>query len=94
MESKLPKVYANPINHNLNNVQDKYSSDRDDKKEVSIKEIDDILNSNRHIYRSNVRISIDGTFKEFKIIKRDGNYLLTIDNERIPISKIKSIEVI
>lgn len=88
--NKLPKVFANPINKDLNNEQKCFRSDRNIRNTISIKEIDDLINSNRHIYRS--RVKING--EEKIIIKRVNDYLLTIDNEKIYINSIKTFEVI
>ncbi|MBR5662980.1 MAG: hypothetical protein IKX00_05010 [Bacilli bacterium] len=88
--NKLPKVFANPINKDIINEQKLYRSDRKNSSTVSINEIDNLLNSNRHIYRSKVKIN--GEVKV--IIKRVGDYLLAIDNEKINIHDINSFETI
>lgn len=88
--NKLPKVFANPINKNINNEQKYFKSDRNISSGVSISDIDNLLNSNRFIYRSKVRINGE----EKVIIKRVGDYLLTIDNERININDINDFKII
>ena len=88
--NKLPKVFANPINKNINNEQKYFKSDRNISGGVSISDIDNLLNSNRFIYRSKVRINGE----EKVIIKRVGDYLLTIDNERININDINDFKII
>ena len=88
--NKLPKVFANPINKNINNEQKYFKSDRNISSVVSISDIDNLLNSNRFIYRSKVRINGE----EKVIIKRVGDYLLTIDNERININDINDFKII
>ena len=45
--NKLPKVFANPINKNINNEQKYFKSDRNISGGVSISDIDNLLNSNR-----------------------------------------------
>lgn len=88
--NRLPKVFVNPIDKTINNEQKYFRSDENTNKAVNISDIDSLLNSNRHIYRSRVRIN--GVEKI--IIKRVGDYLLTIDNEKINISDIRSFEEI
>lgn len=87
---RLPKVFANPINKEINNEQKYFRSDKDIPSRFTIYDIDNIINSNRFNYMT--RLRINGL--ERKVIKRVDNYLLTIDNERILIDSIKSIDVI
>lgn len=97
--NELPKVFVNPIDHKINNTQDIFRSDNkypeyNLNKKVTIKDVDNILNSNRHVFRSHVKVLIGNSYKDITIISRQGNFLITIDNEKIPIDDIKSIEVI
>lgn len=87
---RLPKVFANPINKEINNEQKYFRSDKDVPSKITVYDIDNIINSNRFNYMT--RLRINGLEK--KVIKRVNNYLLTIDNEKILIDGIKSIEVI
>ena len=87
---RLPKVFANPINKEINNEQKYFRSDKDILSKITVYDIDNIINSNRFNYMT--RLRINGLEK--KVIKRVNNYLLTIDNEKILIDGIKSIEVI
>lgn len=87
---RLPKVFANPINKEINNEQKYFRSDKDIPSKITVYDIDNIINSNRFNYMT--RLRINGLEK--KVIKRVNNYLLTIDNEKILIDGIKSIEVI
>ena len=87
---KLPKVFANPINKNIDSEQKYFRSNKDVRNSVSIADIDNILSSNNHIYRT--RVKVNGVEKV--IIKRVNNYLLTIDNERININDINSFDAI
>ena len=95
---KLPKVFVNPINHNIENVQQKYKSSMSDRnanyKSINISDVDKILNSSKHIYRSKVKMVIDDESCEKVIISRNGNYIITLDNEKIPITSINFIEEI
>ena len=85
----LPKVFASPINKEINNEQKYYRSDEKNSS-VSIYDIDKVLNSNKYLFRSKVKIN--GEIKT--VIKRVNNYLLTIDNEKININDIKKIELL
>lgn len=87
---RLPKVFANPINKEINNEQKYFRSDKDIPSKITVYDIDNIINSNRFNYMT--RLRINGLEK--KVIKRVNNYLLTIDNEKILIDSIKSIEAI
>lgn len=87
---RLPKVFANPINKEINNEQKYFRSDKDIPSKITVYDIDNIINSNRFNYMT--RLRINGLEK--KVIKRVNNYLLTIDNEKILIDSIRSIEVI
>lgn len=98
---KLPKVFVNPINHDVDNYQKIYVSssklDRNYHSEEKniVKTIDNILGSSRHIYRTKVRIVLnDNKEREILIISRTKDYIITIDNERINIDDIKDIKVI
>lgn len=94
--NKLPKVYASPIKHNIQNEQkyfrsnSSYNTYNNDVR----KDIDKILNNNKHIYRSKVLINLNGKLIEKTIVSRKGDYLITIDNEKILIDDIKLIKEI
>ena len=91
--NELPKVYANPIDHDINNEQKYYRSDTV-YNGISINDIDKALKNSDYIYRVRVKMLIGGEYVIKIIIKRVNDYLLTIDNEKIPIKEIKSFEVI
>lgn len=94
--NKLPKVFANNICKDLNNEQKVFKSGDNmlRNEPVSISDIDRILNSNRHIYGSKVRIYNGSGYEDKVIISRNNNYLITIDNEKIRINNIKKIELL
>lgn len=94
--NKLPKVFANPINKKINNEQTNYRSYKDysNRDGISNLDVDRILNSNKHIFRSKVRILLNDNYFKKTIISRNGDYIITIDNEKIPIKNIKSIDLI
>lgn len=94
---KLPKVYAHPINHSIDNEQNSfksYDNRNHNSGSLTTHEIDNILNSTHHIFRSKVKLNINGEYFEKTIISRNNDYLITIDNEKIPINSIWSIKLI
>ena len=96
--NKLPKVYANNIDKKLNNNSYFYASD-DGKNDVIlnkpdvVKKINEIFSSPNYIYRANVVIKLNDGEIEKKIIGKNKDYLITIDNELISIDSIKDINL-
>lgn len=95
---KLPKVFQNPFDHNLDNDQRCYVSFNENnivtRKNVSIEDIDEILNDKHHIFKPSVKLTTDGGVVNCKIVSRTKTDILTMDNKKISISSIKSIEII
>ena len=101
MSKELPKMYQNKINKSINNIQKVYSSIDKNKKEertsvkypnISInKKIDNIFSSYDYVYKADVTIVTDNDKLKKRIVARDNNNLITIDNEYIPISIIRDI---
>ena len=97
MTKKLPGVFANPINQNFTNTQTTYYSDREiksDSSESVKSKIDRIFNRKDFVYKSNVQILTDEGVVDKVIVGRNSLSLLTIDNERVSIAKIKDIKKI
>ena len=106
MGKKLPKVFANKIEKPLKNNETVFY-DRSEEKKVEQKEeksnqfssrltinqkINQIFGSSRYVYKADVIITTkDGNLNK-KIIGRNRNELITMDNEVIPISEIMDIE--
>lgn len=98
---ELPKMYQTKINKPINSIQKVYSSiDKDNTKEIrrskysdiSIdKKIDNIFNSYDYVYKADVTIVTDDEVMNKRIVARNKNNLITIDNEFIPISIIRDI---
>ena len=97
---ELPKMYQNKINKKIDSIQKVYSSysDRGEidgrKKYSSIsidKKIDNIFSSYDYIYKADVIIETDTEKLKKRIVARDKNNVITIDNEYIPISIIRDI---
>lgn len=100
MRDNLPRTYKNKINKTFNNTQKVYSTignsniniDSNKYDSVSIeKKINNIFNSADYVYKADVTIVTDNdTFKR-RIVARNNNNIITIDNEYIPISIIRDI---
>ena len=55
-----PRVFANPIDKKINNVQDLFRSDKDSRSKNPIdvnKKINEIFASRNHVYKSKVKIT-------------------------------------
>ena len=102
MKKELPKMYHTKINKPINSIQKVYRSIDNNKdindinnhkySSVSIdKKIKDIFNSYDYVYKADVTIITDNDTLKKRIIARNKNNLITIDNEYIPISIIRDI---
>ena len=106
MEKKLPKVFANSIDKKLNNNETVYYEKKEQVKEELAKpkksiasdsfnlnqKINKIFGSSRYVYKADVDITLkDGKISK-KIIGRNKNELITMDNELIKISDILDID--
>lgn len=98
MNRKLPRVFANTLINKINNNERVYYSN---KKEIAVEpkdnesiqnKINKIFRSIKYVYKVNVEIkTLDGV-SEYKIIGKNKNNLITIDNNLIPISNIIDIK--
>ena len=106
MEKKLPKVFANSIDKKLNNNETIYYEKKEKETEKVEKpkktilndsfnlnqKINKIFGSSRYVYKADVDITLkDGKISK-KIIGRNKNELITMDNELIKISDIIDID--
>ena len=102
MEKELPKMYQTKINKPINSIQKVYRSIDNNKNinntnvtkysNISIdKKINNIFNSYDYVYKADVTIITDTETLKKRIIARNKNNLITIDNEYIPISIIRDI---
>ena len=97
--SKLPKIYHEDINKNIkNNKQVTYIRNSNMEYEQSSDSIDEVLNKifNGVGYSFNIPLRIE-TFNRVyntSLIGKTSNYLLTFDNDTIPISDIKKIVIL
>lgn len=105
MEKKLPKVYANNVSLNDNNRKFYYKkSDSVDiidsvdvftksKFELSVSQkINKIFTSSRYVYKALVDITLESGIVSKKIIGRNKNSLITMENELININEIIDIK--
>ena len=95
MNRDLPKVYANKIDKKIDNLQEVFYERKDTiDNNKSIKDkINEIFNSSDFVYKKDVKIVIDDKTIYKTIVGINNGYLLTMDNERIDINKIKNISV-
>lgn len=98
MNKELPKMYQNKINKPIRSIQKVYSTINSNTNvevrypNISIdKKISDIFNSNDYVYKADVTIITDNEELHKRVIARNNNNLITIDNEYIPINIIRDI---
>ena len=101
MEKKLPKVFANKIDKNLNNNETVYynknelrSEQHDNSNSIfTVKQkINQIFSSARYVYKADVIITTKNGKMNKRIIGRNRNELITMDNEVINVNDILDIE--
>lgn len=109
MNKKLPEVFHNSIDKKLNNNKDVYYSANNnddnntndtkvDSKKIQInknihQKINEIFASSSYIYKASVKITTNDGIINKRIIGRNNKYLITMDNEKIPIENIIDIEI-
>lgn len=105
MNKKLPNIFVNKNTGIIKNNEEFYYGKDNINNETKIidnnmkdilirKKIDDIFNSSSFIYKARVIITTKDNDKEYTLIGRDKNKLLTIDNETILISDVLDIKKI
>ncbi len=108
MNKKLPSVFANKINSDAShNKKYSYTSNdgkeitnkiekNDDKIVLNYQnvnqKINSIFSSTKYVYKADVNITLKDQIIKRRIIGKNSVYLITIDNELIPISDIVDIE--
>ena len=93
---KLPKIYHEQINKKIkNNKEIAYVSKGGITEEKKEESIDDVLNKvfNGIGYSFNIPLRIETFNKvyETSLIAKSNNYLITFDNDTIPLSEVKKI---
>lgn len=103
MNKKIPKIFVNKIDKSIDNNTRVYYSYKDNHKEEKVFEknvdyfglqnkINKLFKSNDFIYKKKFLIKTDSFEKEFTIISKSYDYLLTIDGDKIFIKDIIDIE--
>ena len=89
-----PKVFANPINKKIDNVQDLFRESNNERKNpIDInKKINEIFASSNHVYKSKVRITLKDKTITTDLIGKTNLNLLTLDGDLIKITDILDIE--
>lgn len=100
----LPKVFRNNVDKKFNNNKNVYYSSNDDRstsinEEVKdsknvLQKINEIFSSPNYVYKANVEITLKDKKVTKRIIGRNKNYIITMDNTLIPISDIIDIKSI
>ena len=90
-----PRVFANPINKKIDNVQDLFRSDKESRSINPVdvnKKINEIFASRNHVYKSKVKITLKDKVVEKEIVGKTNLNLLTLDGDLIRITDIVDIE--
>ena len=100
----LPKVFHNKTDKTFNNNKNIfYSHNKYEESEVNttkqpidskniIQKINDIFSSPNYVYKANVEITLRDKKVTKRIIGRNKNYIITMDNDLIPIVDIIDIK--
>lgn len=95
---ELPKVFHNKIDKNFNNNRsvyysnNNYEEDRNIDSRTVLQKINDIFSSPNYVYKANVEITLKDKKVTKRIIGRNKNYIITMDNDLIPLSDIVDIK--
>lgn len=101
----LPKVFHNKIDKKINNNENVFYSNNKhtelqstngieesvDSKNI-LQKINAIFSSPNYIYKANVEITLKDKKVTKRIIGRNKNYIITMDNDLIPIADIIDIK--
>lgn len=103
MNKELPKMYQTKINKTVPSIQKVYST-IDQKREVNNQDratkyssisveqkIDQIFSAPDYVYKADVTIVTDTETVKKRIVARNNNNIITINNEYIPIAIIRDI---
>ena len=99
---ELPKVFKNNIEKKFNNNNCVYYSCNDNRSNNNIENINDnknivqkineIFSSPNYVYQANVEIKLKDKTIKSRIIGRNKDYIITMENSLIPINEIKDIK--
>lgn len=97
----LPKVFQNNVDKKFNNNSSVYYSSNDNRspntEEVKdnktiLQKINEIFSSPNYVYKANAEISLKDKKVNKRIIGRNKEFLITMDNTLIPIKDIVDIK--
>lgn len=94
---ELPKVFHNKIDKKFDNNRsvfysnNTYEEDRSVDTRTILQKINEIFSSPNYVYKANVEITLKDKKVTKRIIGRNKNYIITMDNDLIPISDIVDI---
>ena len=97
----LPKVFRNNVDKKFNNNSSVYYSSNDNRslntEEVKdnrtiLQKINEIFSSPNYVYKANVEITLKDKKVTKRIIGRNKDFLITMDNTLIPIRDIVDIK--
>ncbi len=92
---KLPEIFKNNIDKKISNNREVYCSffnnNLNDKDINSL--IEELFNSDRAVYNIRVIVNTNNKVYDTYLVARTSTYLLTIDEERILIKDITSIQI-
>lgn len=102
MNKKVPSIFVNKLSKKLNNNKEVYYSYYDDNDDEPIEEkvvdefviqnkINKLFRTNDFIYKKKFHIKTINCEKDYIIISKSYDYLLTIDGEKIYIKNIIEI---
>lgn len=102
MEKKLPEIFHNKIEKKLNNNNNVFYSAKtseldniEERSELNIlQKINKIFSSPNYVYKADVEIKTKENTITTKIIGRNKNYLITMDNKLIYIDDILDINTL
>ena len=94
---ELPKVFHNKIDKKFDNNRsvfysnNTYEEDRSVDTRTVLQKINEIFSSPNYVYKANVEITLKDKKVTKRIIGRNKNYIITMDNDLIPINDIVDI---
>lgn len=92
---ELPKVYASPIDKEIDNVQKEFrgvKEDREPKVNLNVK-INNLFKDPSFVYKKKVLIKTKDMQKIVTIVGKTSDCLLTMNNEKIKINDIYDLEI-
>ena len=95
---ELPKVFHNKIDKKFDNNRsvfysnNSYEEDRSVDTRTVLQKINEIFSSPNYVYKANVEITLKDKKITKRIIGRNKNYIITMDNDLIPIIDILDIK--